>query len=182
MADVFELYRFTKARIVLLPSACEFAVGFMSSFTDTNPNTVGGIMELPCAQMLSAAETMRREINLTRQELIGDNYLKWWKTIPGTPADQFEIQGRLYFAATGTFTSTMYVEWEIEFSQWCLAAQSPYVLIDPDSGLYRKVPPQGQRQIAGAPPNLSGDGTGRYSSRGASQSQTVKAGPAAPSS
>jgi hypothetical protein len=122
MADVFNLYRFTRIKFHIIPDASA-AVGYSNGEFDTPPSTVGQIMELPYAGLCSAKQTTPVSVQVPRSELIGDSTLKWYKTIVGTPAVGFEIQGNLFYLTSTTFF--LVVEWTCEFTQWNLAANSP---------------------------------------------------------
>ncbi len=143
IADVFEFYRFTSVRVTLPTSSQAYAVGYTNQQFDTAPATIFEVMELPYAQRQESTCTVYHSFSMGRKELIGDGQIKWWKTIPGTPATQFELQGTFY-GAGGSQTLYLTVEWTVEFCQWNLAAQSPkpvmgdFVLV-PGTNLYRKV-------------------------------------------
>ncbi len=145
MADVFEFYRFTRLDIEVPPSSgVSYAIGYTNQGFDTPPTTIAGVIELPYAKYMADACTTFRQLNIGRKELLGDNNLKWFKTIPGTPATQFEIQGNIYAAIASSGGVDLIIEWECEFSQWNLAAQSPlyrepaFELV-PGTDLYKKV-------------------------------------------
>ncbi len=143
MADVFEFYRFTKLNIEVPPSSgVSYAIGYTNQGFDTPPTTIAGVIELPYAKYMADTCTTFRQLNIGRKELLADNNLKWFKTIPGTPATQFEIQGNIYAAIAATGGVDLIIEWECEFSQWNLAAQSPFkepaFELVPGTDLYRK--------------------------------------------
>jgi hypothetical protein len=145
MADVFEFYRFTKLQVQLYPqAAADYVVGYTNQGFDTPPTTLAGVIELPYARLMSNDTSIPLYLNIGRSELLSDGNLKWYKTILGTPATQFEVQGNLYVAASTAIALSVVVEWEVEFSQWNLAAQSPKPLGEveyeaiPGTNLYRK--------------------------------------------
>ncbi len=132
MGDVFEFYRFTSLKVEIPPLvaslavANEVAVGYSNQTFDTPPTSVAAVMELPCATRNIRRSTVFRSFTVSRNELIANAPLKWYKTIVGTPEALFETQGNLYVAADGNDAPTVLViEWEVEFSQWNLAGQSP---------------------------------------------------------
>ncbi len=144
VADVFEFYRFTSVKVILHPQGAEYAVGYSNQTFDTAPTTLAGVLELPVAARQVQNSSVFKELNLGRQELLSNGPLKWYKTVVGTPDALFETQGNLYIAAGSSQTLNLVIEWEVEFSQWNLAAQSPKPHMDfvPIAGtdLFRRVP------------------------------------------
>ncbi len=66
--------------------------------------------------------------------------MQWYKTVVGTPQQQFETQGTFYIFTTGASGSFfMAMDYEVELTQWNLAANSPFVLVDEEAQLYKKV-------------------------------------------
>lgn len=122
MADVFNLYRFTRLRFTVKPGS-QTSVGYSNGEFDTPPTTVQQIMELAYAALVPGSQTVPESVTVPKSELLGDSTLKWYKTIAGTPASGFENQGALYWLAGGAVF--LLVEWTCEFSQWNLAANSP---------------------------------------------------------
>ena len=142
MADVFEFYRFTHLKLTAYPiSTNDYAVGVVTQGFDNPPTTMGGVIELPRSKLIRASTTVPQDLMVSRKELVDDSPLKWFKTIAGSPADQFENQAQIYLVSgTASAATQMVIEWTVEFSQWNLAAQSPmYVCIDEKLGIYRKV-------------------------------------------
>lgn len=139
MADVFNLYRFTRLKFTIMPGSST-SVGFSTGEFDTPPTTVTQIMELAYAGLVPGTQTVPVHVNVPRSELLGDSTLKWYKSIAGTPASGFENQGALYWLAGGAVF--LLVEWTCEFSQWNLAANSPMKPIVPvgknDSSISKK--------------------------------------------
>ncbi len=146
MGDVFEFYRFTKLRVQLPPMASsststQYAVGYSNQTFDTAPTLVAQVIELPFAARQTKTSTVFQYFKVGRNELLANAPLKWYKTVVGTPDALFETQGNLYCVSTdATAGCDIQVEWEVEFSQWNLAAQSPMVSYEPILGtdLFRK--------------------------------------------
>lgn len=125
IADVFQFYRFTKLRVKNIPTGIQSTFGYAPGAAfDAVPNLASQVTELPIAVNHGAAKSTDTILNVPRKELMGDSQIPWFKTIPGSPATQFEIQGNLYVvpAATGIILE---IEWECEFQSWNLAANSP---------------------------------------------------------
>ncbi len=150
MGDVFEFYRFVSLKVELPPdnflgggTATEYAVGYSNQTFDTAPTLVSQVIELPCASRQVQAASVFRSFVVSRNELINNAPLKWYKTIVGTPDQLFETQGNLYCVANANSTATinLVVDWEVEFSQWNLAAQSPFPALEqiPGTDLFRKI-------------------------------------------
>ncbi len=127
IADVFQFYRFTKLRIKNIPTGIQNTFGYAPGAAfDTPPTLASQVTELPIAVNHGASKTTDTILNVPRKELLGDSQIPWFKTIPGTPATQFEIQGNVYVVpgATGII---MELEYEVEFQSWNLAANSPFL-------------------------------------------------------
>ncbi len=128
IADLFQFYRFTKVRVAVTPNnaagAAAVAVGFApGAVLDTNPTTLQQILELPAAILHGGGKTIDTVLNLNRKQLCSDAQLSWFKTIPGTPDTQWEIQGNIYTLASSI--TNMVVDWTMEVQSWNLAANSP---------------------------------------------------------
>ncbi len=161
IADVFEFYRFTKLQLRLRPgfegvaatsSNYSYTIGYSNQTFDTAPSTEAAIIELPLAVRSSSA-TAYSTMMIGRKELVDDSPLKWYKTVAGTPASQFEVQGNFYVASyiNATATVQLVIEWEMELSQWNLAGQSPKFAQVPGTDLYKIVPVSRDRKSAAAP-------------------------------
>jgi len=126
MADVFQFYRFVDIKLVINPNDATVTAGYApGALFDTPPTTSGTILELPLAVNHAFIKSVDTILHVPRSELLPDSQIMWFKTIPGTPASQFEIQGNIYIAAPGAAGSIHYIEWTCEFQSWNLAAQSP---------------------------------------------------------
>lgn len=136
IADVFQYYRFTKLRVRAIPVTGGFqaVVGYAPGTIDNPPNTISAIAELPYALYHGSAKTTDTILDIPRSELCGDSTIKWYKTIPGTPATDFEIQGNLYYSIL--VGGTLVIDYTVEFQSWNLAGNTPKVSIPtPVSGL-----------------------------------------------
>lgn len=126
IADVFQFYRFTKLKVMIVPTGASVQIGYApGAVFDTPPSTAAAVMELPVAAFHSANKTVDTIMPVSRKELIKDAQLPWFKTIPGSLADtQFEIQGNLYsvWAQSG---GTLVISYTCEFQSWNLAGNSP---------------------------------------------------------
>ncbi len=129
LADLFQFYRFTHIRAYCMPGEVQMALGYApGALFDTPPTTIAGILELPIAVAHGAFKTTDTVMTVSRKELVEDGQLKWYKTIPGTPAVQFEVQGNIYWVAgAGATAPNFVVEWTCELQSWNLAAQSPMI-------------------------------------------------------
>ncbi len=125
IADVYQFYRFTKADLIVIPQDTNMVVGYAPGAAfDTPPTLASQILEFPQALYHGSAKFMDSRLRVSRKELLGDSQIPWFKTIPGTPATQFEIQGNFYVLA-GATAGLFYIEWTVEFQSWNLAANSP---------------------------------------------------------
>lgn len=128
MADVFQFYRFKKLRIQIPPSVndVDVYVGYAPGAAfDTPPANGTAIIELPQAVYHSSGKSIDTYLNIGMKELMSNAQIPWFKTIPGTPATQFEIQGNLYTNVGASGGITLIIEYTVEFQSWNLAAQSP---------------------------------------------------------
>ncbi len=150
MAEVFEFYRFVSLKVELPPVAGgtgtgvgNYAIGYSNQTFDNPPANELQVIELPYATRQVPASTMFRSFKLGREELLRNSPLAWYKTIVGTPDQLFETQGNLYYAGDFALTGgiPVVVEWEVEFSQWNAASNSPMVLYEaiPGTDLFKKV-------------------------------------------
>ncbi len=125
IADVFQFYRFTKLKVIIIPGTSGVAVGYAPGAAfDVPPNTRAQILELPMAVLHGVSKTTDTVLNVGRKEMVMNDQLQWFKTIPGTPDTQWEIQGNIYWISD-TATGALVVEYTVEFQSWNLAAQSP---------------------------------------------------------
>ncbi len=130
IADLFQFYRFTKLRVIVTPVESTIFCGYAPGAAfDTPPANGPAIIELPRAVCHAAFKHTDTVLDVGRSELIKDSQIPWFKTIVGTPATQFEIQGNLYTnvnlgAGQGAI---LIIEWTCEFQSWNLASQSPMV-------------------------------------------------------
>ncbi len=136
MADLFQFYRFTKLKFIHTPTGVEVVSAFVpGSGFDNAPTNRVDVIELPIAVMHGPTKTVDTPLVVPTKELLGDAQIKWWKTVPGTPASQFEIQGVWYYAVNvGAAGALVVLEWEIEFQSWNMPNQSPKPQLLPPSG------------------------------------------------
>lgn len=126
IADVFQFYRFTDLKVHVYPNDAAVTVGYAPGAAfDTVPATSGQILELPLAVNHGFLKASDTTLHVPRSELLPDAQIPWFKTIPGTPATQFEIQGNVYVVTPGAAGSIHGIEWTCEFQSWNLAANSP---------------------------------------------------------
>jgi len=131
VADVFQFYRFTKLKVTAIPTDNTVVFGYAPGAAfDTPPANSQSIIELPIAKWHGAAKFSETEMSVPRMELVRDSQLSWFKTIPGTPATQFEIQGNLYSSiGAGATGGTIVLDYTVEFQSWNLAGNSPLYAI-----------------------------------------------------
>ncbi len=130
IADVFQFYRFTKLNVHMAPTGTTYSLGYANGAAfDTAPTTTGEVIQLPYAQLMTSTQTTPVHLNVPRAELVKDSQLNWFKTIPGNPDTQFEIQGNLYLGAGAATTVAFYMDYEVEFQSWNLATNSPLRLL-----------------------------------------------------
>ncbi len=148
IAANFQFYRFTNLKVSVFPcretgvaQAATAAAYANGSGFDTPPSTVVQLAALPYFKLVSDGQSIPASFSVSRSELLKDSQIPWFKTIQGTPASGFEIQGNIYhMSVNATFTTEYYVliDWECELSQWNASAQAPFVLVDEQLQLYRK--------------------------------------------
>lgn len=128
IADIFQFYRFTKLKVTVIPTDTFVVIGYApGAGFDTPPTSGVNIIELPIAAWHGAAKFYETTMIVPRRELIPDAQIPWFKTVVGTPATQFEIQGNLYSSVgAGATGGTVVIDYTIEFQSWNLAAQSPF--------------------------------------------------------
>ncbi len=125
IADVFQFYRCTKLRVIALPQDSNIIFGYAPGAAfDTPPASGSDVIQLPFAKYHASGKFMETILDIPRKELLGDAQIPWFKTIIGTPATQFEIQGNLYVSSGATGIAFV-IEYAFEFQSWNLATQSP---------------------------------------------------------
>lgn len=129
IADVFQFYRCIKLRVIAIPQDTNIIFGYAPGAAfDTPPSTGAEIIQLPYAKYHGSGKFTDTKLDIPRKELVSDAQLSWFKTIVGTPATQFEIQGNLY-VSTGATSSVVVIEYAFEFQSWNLAGNSPLSLV-----------------------------------------------------
>ncbi len=147
IADNFQFYRATKIRVKVFPtlenssSGTEnngsLAVGYLpGTAPDTPPANEPSVLSLPYVTFMSNGQTVPSWLSIPRRELVANGILKWYKTIAGTPADQFETQGNLYSFGSWPNTPTVGINFMIyyrfELQAWALAGNTPLVYVPKD--------------------------------------------------
>lgn len=127
IADVYGLCRLKKLRVTMCPqNTAGYAVGYAPGVLDTAPATMSEIVALPEARYQSGFSTMPQSFDIPPQELLGDNQIKWFKTVAGAADSNFEIQGALYLSSEGvTSTIKLVLDYVYEFQSWSLANNTP---------------------------------------------------------
>ncbi len=132
ISEVYQWYRFTKLRVHLLPAKTGNDVlvscGYFPRLPNVAPASHNQIIQLPASAMKSYGQTVKSTMIVNRDIMIGDAPLKWFQTVVGTEADQFEIQGVVYFAGTATTNPGTYyyvIDGVIEFKGRSNAASTP---------------------------------------------------------
>ena len=116
IADVFQFYRFTKLNIEVKPSSATLSIGYANGAAfDTPPSSSGEVLQLPFAKLMVPTQSVPERISVPRSELVKDSQLTWYKTIAGTPDAQFEVQGNIYLGASGSTSTILVIEYEVEF-------------------------------------------------------------------
>ena len=134
VATLFAFFRFTKLVIRVIPSANSgsVALGFLpGAGPDTPPSTLSQIISLPVSTVHGKYKTVDTNLTIPRSELVSKAQLPWFKSFPGTPAKQFEIQGNVYYVADASVQLMSVWEYEIEFQSWILPANSPALGMSP---------------------------------------------------
>ncbi len=147
IADNFQFYRCTKLRVKVFPSFenavsggennGSLAIGYLpGSAPDTPPANEASVLALPYVSFLSNGQTVPSWLSVPRRELVANGILKWYKTIAGTPADQFETQGNVYsfgsWASTPTIGINFMIYYRFELQAWSLAGNTPLSYVPKD--------------------------------------------------
>ena len=138
ISNTFQLYRFVELEYELFAtqnnSTGQFAVtlGTLLDITDVSPTQLSQCVDLVKSVSLLSTHTVSVKTRLSRELLVGESSLKWWKTLAGGATDWEEKQGYLFLgaaeASAGTGFSpvgTFIVRGVVEFSDMCAAAQTP---------------------------------------------------------
>jgi len=127
LADLFELYRFTRLKWILNPGwqtttdtalrTYGAAIGMVCTGYDeiSEPDNFAEICELPFSTVNQGGMTVQTHFEVSRTQL-ARNPVKWFQY--GTQTDSMlEVQGILYLAGQDpTLVVTGILEWEIEFT------------------------------------------------------------------
>lgn len=142
IADNFQYYRFTKVKIVVLPSiepvssgvqgTNSMAVGYLPGRDPDNAlTTEAAVLALPFTTYYSNGSTVPTSLTIPKKELVQNTPLKWWKTIVGNPDAEFEQQGNIYtfYALNGAPSVAVgvnfYIHYTMELQGWVLASNTP---------------------------------------------------------
>jgi len=144
MAEIFQLFRFTKLKIHFLgpnSNVSDIAVGVATAVIDTVPTTVNLVLQLEYAKLNFGDQTTPTVLEVPRSYLVGQSQNKWYKTVSGAPPDWDELQGVIFAAGNaGTPGMSAWIEYEIEFCDFVNPTQTPqFVCVDAEMGLYRSV-------------------------------------------
>jgi hypothetical protein len=145
MAEIFQLYRFTKLAISYLgqnTQVNDVAVGVMTGLPDTIPVSVSSVCQLEYSSINFGDQTTPTTLRVPRSFLVGQAPNVWWKTVSGAPQDWNEIQGVIYgvSGAASANAFPVFIEYEIEFCDFVNPLQTPktrYICVDEELGLYR---------------------------------------------
>lgn len=144
IADSFSFYRFTSLHIEVLPTWENESAGTQDygslaygygpgALPDTAISTEAGVLALPFADFMSNGSTVPRKLRIPRKELLKNSQILWFKTILGTPDEQFETQGYIYLWATinGSFSNgiNLMIKFTCELQGWILAANTPWLVV-----------------------------------------------------
>lgn len=141
IADNFTWYRFTKIKVSGYPSRLQttdtsstvewLSMGYLPRTPDTAPTTHGEIQAFAPSKFMTGVQTTPVHMGLGRAILLGDAPIKWFQTVAGTQATQFEIQGNLYFAGSG-FSSHLWpltIEGVCEFKGRTTSVTNPLKIL-----------------------------------------------------
>lgn len=129
VSDGFALYRFSRLEFRLIPEGTRtqaISAGYYPGTVDTVPANSSQVAVVLSSCVLGSAQTTPTEwVKLGASDLRG--YIPWYKTKVGTPADQFEIQGNVYVAGSGTDPYCLEVRGICEFKNQLSVSQTPMV-------------------------------------------------------
>jgi hypothetical protein len=105
-------------------------MGFLPNTPNTAPADHGDIAQCTASAFHPTTKTVPTSLILTKRMLIGDAPLKWYQTKQGTEDAEWETQGQVFLAFTGSGTSVSYIytiEGECEFRGRSPAVSTPMV-------------------------------------------------------
>ncbi len=153
IADNFQFYRCTKLRVKVFPTIensasgssnnGSLAVGYLpGAAPDTPPANEPSVLALPFTTFMSNGQTVPSWMSVPRRELVANGVLKWYKTIAGTPAEQFETQGNIYsfgvWSTTPTIGINFMIYFRFELQAWALAGNTPLSIVPKDVSKLRE--------------------------------------------
>ncbi len=132
LAEVFELYRFTKLQVVV-PSLGTGAglnmVAFNPVVTTVTPTSNIIMMDQPWSWLVrdtsATATTTQCQSRVISKKLLFEDQPKWFRTQPTTYDDNLEYQGAFFFRGFNSAAITCAIHYWIEFSVFVNPAQTP---------------------------------------------------------
>lgn len=142
LADSFAYYRFTHVKMTIHPNVyaaidaqSQITAGYLPGVApDTPPANDNSVYQLSKHAKHTLGKTVPTSMTVTASDLVGDAQIKWFKTIVGTPAAQFEVQGNFFFyvtpfgAAAGSMTTwNVTFDYVLEFQNFVVPANTPFL-------------------------------------------------------
>lgn len=124
LADSFQLYRFTHLRLRWIEGASNTVVSVSMGTTDTFPTSNVLNSQFEYSELNSASQTTPTVLVVPRSYLLASP-ISWYKSVPGTPTSDFEIQGNIFFTCGSAQSSNIWVSYTIEFTDWAPTTSTP---------------------------------------------------------
>ncbi len=124
IADTFGLYRFTMLRLKSCQSGGTLLFGVVAGNPDTPPATATEVSQVEYSQIDFATQTIPATLSVPRGYLL-KSPISWYQSVPGTAATGFEQQGLIVAGASAAITASIFIEYEIEFTDWLATTNTP---------------------------------------------------------
>lgn len=124
LADAFNLYRFTRITLKWCYPTTDSVVACLMGTTDTFPTTISNAIQCEYSAHGSLGQTTVSSLAIPRSFLL-KTPAQWYKTEPGTPDPDFEVQGNIFVVTPSVATIRIFAEYEIEFSDWAPTGSTP---------------------------------------------------------
>ncbi len=137
MANLYNEFRCVGIKLTMYPhqiidpaananNQTSLAIGYSPVPPATSPSTVTEVCQLDDVAIITSGQTLPVKFVLGRKQLMGLRLLKWYHQ-DVTPNTVTDMQGRIFYAAHGTNSTTWTIQWLVQ-SVWEFRAPVPFGL------------------------------------------------------
>lgn len=131
MAENFQFFRFTRLKFQFLPLAAtgHTVLGVAMGVADVAPASTSNVAQCEYSAINFQPMTIPTKL-VVPQKFLLSGQIKWYKTEAGAAADQFEVQGQIFMATSVSDTVQLWIDYDIEFSDWLPPSSTPKLSVD----------------------------------------------------